>query len=70
MACVLAHIVGRGHARQLSSSERVGWLSELQRNRSASLDAPSWLWNSVVDLVGSHESAYLQHCRRFALAAA
>ncbi len=28
------------------------WLAELQRNRSKSLDAPSWLWNSVVELVG------------------
>ena len=70
VATFLAHIVGRGHARQLSSSERRGWLAELQRNRSASLDAPWWLWNSVVELVGTHESAYLQHCRRYALAAA
>jgi uncharacterized protein (DUF2252 family) len=34
------------------------------------LDAPSWLWSSVVDLVAVHETAYLEHCRRFALAAA
>ena len=27
------------------------------------LDAPSWLWTSVVQLVASHESAYLEHCR-------
>ncbi len=66
----LAHVVGRGHARQMGVSERATWLAELQRNRSASLDAPSWLWNSVVDLVGAHESAYLEHCRRYALAEA
>ncbi len=69
VASFLAHVVGRGHARQLNSAERERWLAELQRNRSATLDAPSWLWNSVVELVGTHESAYLQHCRTYALAA-
>ena len=65
----LAEVVGRGHARQLDAGERAKWLSELQRNRSKSLDAPSWLWNSVVELVAAHEAAYLEHCRRYALAA-
>ena len=63
----LAHVVGRGHARQLNASDRTRWLAELQHNRSKSLDAPSWLWNSVVDLAAAHEAAYLQHCRRYAL---
>ncbi len=66
----LAHVVGRGHARQLNAGERKAWLTELGRNRSKSLDAPSWLWNSVVDLVGAHEAAYLEHCRRYAMAEA
>jgi uncharacterized protein (DUF2252 family) len=66
----LAHVVGRAHARQMNTSDRAGWLAELRRNRSKSLDAPSWLWNSVVDLVGAHEAAYLQHCRRYAAEAA
>ena len=66
----LAHVVGRGHARQLDDAARKAWLEELQRNRSQSLDAPSWLWNSVVDLVGAHEAAYLEHCRRYAAAEA
>ena len=64
----LAHVVGRGHARQLDAPDRAEWLAELRRNRSRSMDAPSWLWNSVVDLVGAHEAAYLQHCRRYAMA--
>ncbi len=64
----LAHVVGRGHARQMDDGGRAKWLAELQKNRSASLDAPSWLWNSVVELVATHEAAYLQHCRRWALA--
>ena len=65
----LARVVGRGHARQLDAGDRKRWLAELKRNRSKSLDAPSWLWNSVVDLVGTHETAYLEHCRRYAQAA-
>jgi uncharacterized protein (DUF2252 family) len=64
----LARVVGRGHARQLSETDRKHWLVELQRNRSKSLDAPSWLWNSVVDLVAAHEAAYLEHCRQYAMA--
>jgi uncharacterized protein (DUF2252 family) len=66
VAETLARVVGHAHARQLNNLDRTGWLAELQRNRSKSLDAPSWLWNSVVDLVGTHESAYLEHCRRYA----
>ena len=63
----LAHIVGRGHARQMAPGKCRQWLVELRRNRSKSLDAPSWLWNSVVDLVAAHEAAYLNHCRRYAI---
>lgn len=63
----LAHVVGRAHARQMQTTDRTAWLGELQRRRSKSLDAPSWLWNSVVDLVAAHEAAYLEHCRRYAM---
>jgi uncharacterized protein (DUF2252 family) len=67
VAGFLAHVVGRAHARQMSPSDRKRWLADLQRNRSKTLDAPSWLWNSVVDLVAAHEAAYLNHCRRHAM---
>jgi uncharacterized protein (DUF2252 family) len=63
----LARVVGRAHARQLNGTDRAVWYAELQRNRSKTLEAPSWLWNAVVDLVGDHESAYLQHCRRYSM---
>ncbi len=63
----LAHVVGCAHARQLDDSDRKKWLRDLRRNRSKSLDAPSWLWTSVVDLAAAHEAAYLEHCRRYAL---
>jgi uncharacterized protein (DUF2252 family) len=62
----LAMVVGRAHARQMDPSTRRDWRDSLKRNRSKSLDAPSWLWSSVVELTASHEAAYLEHCRRYA----
>ena len=63
----LAHVVGRSHARQMDQADCQQWLADLQCNRSKSLDAPSWLRNSVVDLVAAHEAAYLNHYRRYAI---
>ncbi|GAB7127316.1 DUF2252 domain-containing protein [Silvimonas sp. JCM 19000] len=63
----LAQVVGQAHARQMDADTRKRWRAELQRDRSRSFDAPSWLWTSVVQLVGSHEQGYLEHCRRFAM---
>ncbi|HEY6734295.1 MAG TPA: DUF2252 family protein [Roseiarcus sp.] len=65
-ASFLAGVVGKAHARQMDEATRKGWFKELERNRSATLEAPSWLWSSVVSLIGSHEVAYLEHCRRYA----
>src|SRR5471032_443575 len=64
----LAMVVGKAHARQMDAVQRRAWLSELRRAESKSLDAPSWLWKSIVELVSSHEAGYLEHCRRYALA--
>ncbi len=66
----LSAVVGRAHGRQMGSMDRKAWAAELGRNRSKTLDAPSWLWLSIVDLVATHEAAYLEHCRRHALMAA
>lgn len=66
----LAHVVGSAHARQMDDGVRREWARELHRGRSAGLDAPSWLWRSVVDLAGLHEAGYLEHCRVHALEAA
>jgi uncharacterized protein (DUF2252 family) len=63
----LGNVVGLAHARQMTQQQRQAWKQLLQQHRSAGLDAPPWLWTSVVDLVGAHERAYLDHCRRFAL---
>ena len=63
----LGNVVGIAHARQLSTAQRLAWKKTLQGQRSSDLDAPHWLWTSIVDLVGAHEKAYLDHCRRFAL---
>lgn len=70
LARYLAGVVGRAHDRQMKSTQRRAWLSDLRRNHRASLEAPSWLWTSVVELLGLHEAAYLDHCRRYALAEA
>jgi uncharacterized protein (DUF2252 family) len=63
----LAMVVGKSHARQMDVVTRAKWRDELARNRSANLDAPNWLWSSIVELVASHEAAYLQHCRQYAM---
>ncbi len=65
-ASFLAGVVGKAHARQMDKSTRARWAKELERNRSKTLDAPDWLWTSVVSLIGKHEVAYLEHCRRYA----
>jgi len=67
-ARALARILGLAHARQLDDEQRRNWQRELESAATRSLDAPTWLWSSVVDLIGIHERAYLEHCRRFALA--
>ena len=66
IAGYLAGVVGRAHARQMDGATRRSWKAELARNRSKTLDAPSWLWVSVVELMAAHEAAYLDHCRRYA----
>jgi uncharacterized protein (DUF2252 family) len=66
-ASFLSGVVGKAHARQMDEKTRAGWATELERQRSKTLDAPSWLWSSVVSLIGNHEIAYLEHCRRYAM---
>ncbi|WCM27055.1 DUF2252 domain-containing protein [Sphingomonas sp. QA11] len=63
----LAYVVGKAHARQMETSTRAAWQKMLAARRDGALDAPSWLWESVVDLSGSHEAGYLEHCRQYAL---
>ena len=64
-ASFLAGVVGKAHARQMDEATCKGWFKELERNRTATLEAPSWS-SSGVSLIGSHEMAYLDHCRRYA----
>ena len=66
----LAFVVGRAHARQMDADTRAAWSGEMKRRHPSDLDAPGWLWTSVVALAGRHEQAYLEHCRRYALNAA
>jgi uncharacterized protein (DUF2252 family) len=65
----LASVVGRAHARQMDAATRRKWLTTLREKPGTPLDTPSWLWTSVVELAGTHEMAYLEHCRKFAISA-
>jgi uncharacterized protein (DUF2252 family) len=67
VARFLARVVGKAHARQMNEADRRAWLGVLRGRSSKTLDAPSWLWKSVLPLISSHETAYLEHCRRFVL---
>ena len=66
-ATFLAAVLGKAHGRQMDSATRKRFLRDLKRRSSKRLDAPSWLWSSVVDLAGIHEVAYLEHCRQYAM---
>src|ERR1700721_256700 len=63
----LAAVVGAAQRNKMDKRARKKWQMVLKQNRNKKLDAPSWLWTSVVELVGRHESAYLEHCRQYAL---
>jgi uncharacterized protein (DUF2252 family) len=66
-AAYLAFIVGVAHARQLSDAARRSWAAKASARRDHSLDAPSWLWEGIIEMAGAHEIGYLDHCRRYAL---
>jgi uncharacterized protein (DUF2252 family) len=66
----LAYVVGVAHARQMDAAQRASWAKAIAQRQSADIDAPTWLWDSIVDLTASHEAGYLEHCRRYALALA
>jgi uncharacterized protein (DUF2252 family) len=63
----LAGVVGHAHARQMKLLQKKKWLDDLKRHRTKNLDAPTWLWSSVVELLVSHEGEYLEHCRKYAM---
>ena len=70
LVAYLAAVVGHAHSWQMDKDTRAGWKREITASSDAKLDAPSWLWTSVVELLAIHQAAYLNHCRRFALAEA
>ena len=63
----LAAVVGKAHARQKDQATRAQWHAVLAGAHGQTLDAPPWLWRAVVDLAATHEAAYLEHCRDYAL---
>ena len=62
----LGYAVGRAHGRQLPDSYRKGWADKFSGETAPASAVPTWLWSSVVDLMGVHEAAYLEHCRAIA----
>jgi uncharacterized protein (DUF2252 family) len=70
VAGFLAAVVGKAHGRQMDTGTRKEWQRELQRSQSKSLNAPSWLWTSLIELLADHERGYLDHCRQWALESA
>jgi len=66
LSAYLGRVLGQAHGRQLETGDARAWARQVSA-RSGALDAPGWLWSSVVDLLSVHEAAYLEHCRRFAL---
>ncbi len=63
----LGGVLGRAHGRQMVRKDRLSWCSDLKKSSKSKLDAPSWLWSSVVELASLHEAAYLNHCRQYSL---
>jgi uncharacterized protein (DUF2252 family) len=70
LAFYLGKVVGRAHRRQMTIEQTLAWTAEMAAHRTKNLDAPSWLWQALIQLVALHEHAYLEHCRRYAMAAA
>ncbi|KVL42959.1 hypothetical protein WS98_02045 [Burkholderia territorii] len=68
VARYLARVIGRAHAAQMDDATQRAWRTELHRQRPKTVDAPSWLWRSIIELMAVHEQAYLEHCRRHVLA--
>ncbi len=64
----LAFVVGKAHARQMDGAARREWAAVIEADRRGMIDTPTWLWESIVSLAGSHEAGYLDHCRRYAMA--
>jgi uncharacterized protein (DUF2252 family) len=46
----------------MDAGTRAAWRRTLDRP-ATNIEAPSWLWNGIVDLSASHEAGYLEHCR-------
>lgn len=63
----LARVVGHAHAIQMDDATQRAWRNELRSRRPKTVDAPSWLWRSIIELMAAHEQAYLEHCRRHVL---
>ncbi|MGU3454158.1 MULTISPECIES: DUF2252 family protein [Methylobacterium] len=62
VAGYLAYVVGDSHANLMGAETRKTWRKEVRRRGTREVDAPDWLWNGLVAMVGRHEAGYLDHC--------
>ena len=62
VAGYLAYVVGDSHSRLMDAETRKDWRRSVRRRGTAEIDAPDWLWKTVVAMSGRHEAAYLDHC--------
>lgn len=62
----LAGSVGRAHGRLMEASTREARRADLVPAGTATVVGPPRLWSRVVELLGIHESAHPDHCRRLA----
>ncbi|WKZ86474.1 DUF2252 domain-containing protein [Ralstonia pickettii] len=65
LASYLGNVLGIAHGRQMDRDTASAWHRELKSRHGRSIDAPFWLWSSIVDLIGLHERQYLEHCRNW-----
>lgn len=61
----LGAVVGRAHARQLTPEQAAAWGTQLLPKGTCDGRPPDWLWETLIELVGIHEEAYLRHCGDF-----
>ena len=66
IARTLGAVIGRAHGRQMSPDVAAEWAAQLRPKGSVNGKPPAWLWEALIELVGIHERAYLEHCAAFA----
>lgn len=62
----LGEVIGRAHGRQMHGDDARAWAKELVRKKESRALPPEWMFEPLLDLVSTHEVAYLRHCAELA----